>query len=230
VVAIQYDGNVGIGTTSPIAKLDVASSIAISGPPSGGLSSTDHYGVIFYDGDLNIDVRGPTSDIRAGFRISTYNEGMGSGMTPFRIARDGVISGQYGTYHGPSDLRLKQDIVTIPNALDTVLALRGVTFRWKDATRDGGKRHLGMIAQEVEPIVPEVVHTADDAMQTKSVDYPSLAGLLIEAIKEQQAQIQQLQADDEALTARLDVLERKGETGGVSAGASRGPATSGTGL
>jgi len=50
---------------------------------------------------------------------------------------------------------------------------------------------IGLIAQEVERVVPEVVHTADDEMQTKSVEYQYLVGLLVEAIKEQQKQYEQ---------------------------------------
>jgi hypothetical protein len=68
------------------------------------------------------------------------------------------------------------------------MALRGVTFD-KD-----GERGLGVIAQETEAVIPEVVMTSDDEMGTKSVAYGNMVGLLIEAIKEQQAQIDELKA------------------------------------
>jgi hypothetical protein len=69
-------------------------------------------------------------------------------------------------------------IVTITNALDKVKALRGVYF-----TRNGETdRSVGVIAQEVEEVLPEVVHTGSDDM--KSVSYGNMVGLLIEAVKE----------------------------------------------
>jgi len=82
-----------------------------------------------------------------------------------------------------SDERLKANIETIPDALEKVKALRGVTFD-KD-----GKRGLGVIAQEVEKILPEVVI---DGKEYKSVAYGNIVGVLIEAMKEQQEQINDL--------------------------------------
>jgi hypothetical protein len=78
-----------------------------------------------------------------------------------------------------SDQRKKMNIEVIPNALAKVLQLRGVTFEKLD---DGDRRHSGIIAQEVEKVLPEVVYTAEDGM--KSVAYGNMIGLLIEAIKE----------------------------------------------
>ena len=83
-----------------------------------------------------------------------------------------------------SDRRLKRNVETINNAIDTVSNLRGVTFE-KD-----GRNSLGVIAQEVEEVLPEVVHTTQDGM--KAVAYGNIVGVLIEAIKEQQEQINQL--------------------------------------
>ena len=88
-----------------------------------------------------------------------------------------------------SDIRLKENVETIDNALDKVKSMRGVTY-----TKDG-KDGLGVIAQEVEEVVPQVVHTVDDDIGTKSVAYGNLVGLLIEAVKEQQKQIDTLKND-----------------------------------
>jgi len=83
-----------------------------------------------------------------------------------------------------SDERLKEDVKTIDNALDKVDQLRGVEF-----TRiEGGERQIGVIAQEVEKVIPEVVK--DGAF--KSVSYGNLVGLLIEAIKELKAEIKEI--------------------------------------
>jgi len=115
------------------------------------------------------------------------------------ITSAGDISGTHGSYHTSSDERLKKDIVTIPNALDKVLALRGVNFKWKNESK-GTNLRMGLISQEVESVIPEVVHTQTDEMETKAVEYQYLAGLFVEAIKEQQEQI-------EELSTRIEELE-----------------------
>ena len=86
-----------------------------------------------------------------------------------------------------SDKRLKDNIETIENGLDKVEQLRGVTY-----TRDE-KESIGVIAQEVEKILPEIVLTADDEMGTKSVDYSRLTAVLIEAVKELSARVKELE-------------------------------------
>ena len=86
-----------------------------------------------------------------------------------------------------SDERLKDNIETIENGLDKVEQLRGVTY-----TRDE-KESIGVIAQEVEKILPEIVLTADDEMGTKSVDYSRLTAVLIEAVKELSARVKELE-------------------------------------
>jgi hypothetical protein len=84
-----------------------------------------------------------------------------------------------------SDERLKSDIKTITKALDKVNNLRGVTFE-KD-----GVRGLGVIAQEVEKVIPEVVK---DNEEYKSVAYGNIVGVLIEAIKELKAEVDELKS------------------------------------
>jgi hypothetical protein len=89
-------------------------------------------------------------------------------------------------FNSTSDSRLKENVVSVSDALGKVNRLRGVNFNWKDS----GKYSMGLIAQEVEEVLPEVVSTASDGH--KSVSYQSMVGVLIEAIKEQQKQIDQL--------------------------------------
>ena len=86
-----------------------------------------------------------------------------------------------------SDERLKDNIKTIENGLDKVEQLRGVTY-----TRNE-KENIGVIAQEVEKILPEIVLTADDEMGTKSVDYSRLTAVLIEAVKDLSAKVKKLE-------------------------------------
>lgn len=96
------------------------------------------------------------------------------------------------TFTQSSDMRLKQNIQTLNSPLDTVCKLRGVSYE------QNGKARVGVIAQEVEDFVPQVVETGEDGF--KSVAYGNLVGLLIEAVKEQQQTIKEL-------TTRLEKLE-----------------------
>jgi phage-related tail fiber protein len=89
-------------------------------------------------------------------------------------------------FNTTSDARFKTDIVTIEDAVGLVEQLRGVTFNWVDT----GAPTIGLIAQEVEEVLPELVTTDEDGY--KSVAYSNMVGVLIEAIKDQQAQIDEL--------------------------------------
>jgi len=89
-----------------------------------------------------------------------------------------------------SDERLKEDIQPITGGLEKVMQLQGVTYKRKDVTDP--KTQIGVIAQQVEPILPEVVLTAEDEMGTKSVDYAKMTAVLIEAVKELKQEVTQL--------------------------------------
>ena len=93
-----------------------------------------------------------------------------------------------GNITANSDITLKENIETIPNALDKVLNLRGVEYDRIDM--EGNPHHIGVIAQEIEEVIPEVVSTNEEGI--KSVAYGNIIGVLIEAVKEQQNQINDL--------------------------------------
>lgn len=86
-----------------------------------------------------------------------------------------------------SDISLKDNIEVVADPLTKILGIRGVTFTRNDYDNQE-RRHMGVVAQEVEKYLPEVVHTNDDGI--KAVNYGAMAGLFIEAIKEQQTQIE----------------------------------------
>ena len=88
-----------------------------------------------------------------------------------------------------SDRRAKENIVTVDNALDKVSELRGVYYNKKDS--DEKKREVGVIAQEVKEVLPEVV-TYDKENDKYGVDYGKINGLLIEAIKDLKKEIEEL--------------------------------------
>jgi hypothetical protein len=93
-----------------------------------------------------------------------------------------------------SDVRKKTNIVTVDNAVDTVLKLRGVYYNrieTNDEKVDPNKRQIGVIAQEINEVLPEVVTYAKD-VDEYGVQYGNMAGLFIEAIKELKAEIEEL--------------------------------------
>ena len=114
-----------------------------------------------------------------------------------------------------SDIRLKKDVQQLNGALDKVLKLRGVSFYWKSkeemaAARGkdvsnfsygfGSEKQIGVIAQEIEQVLPELVVTDNEGF--KAVKYENLTPLLIEAVKEQQAII-------DAQNKKIEELEAK---------------------
>ena len=96
-----------------------------------------------------------------------------------------------------SDARLKDNVAPIENAIDKVKAINGVEYTWNAGGRKGQK-DIGVIAQNVEQVIPEIVREKKmdliDGEVYKTVDYDKLTALLIEAIKEQQKQIDELKA------------------------------------
>jgi hypothetical protein len=108
-----------------------------------------------------------------------------AGATTWTIGNTGNVTAA-GTITSNSDARLKTNVETITGALDKVLALRGVMYD-RIST---GKREMGQIAQEAELVVPELVFTDENGI--KSIAYANTVALLIEAIKEQQQQINEL--------------------------------------
>jgi hypothetical protein len=86
-------------------------------------------------------------------------------------------------FNSLSDMTAKANIATIDDAIGKVRSLRGVTFDWKD----NGMSSVGVIAQEIEAILPELVHTNEAG--EKTVSYNGLIGLLIEAVKYLDSQI-----------------------------------------
>ena len=114
---------------------------------------------------------------------------IGWGTTTFTFASSITAGGNVTAY---SDIKLKENIEVIPNALDKVKQIRGVTFTRNDQ-EDKDLRHAGVIAQEVEKVLPEVVGY-DENKDIKTVSYGNMVGLLIEAVKELKQEVDDLKA------------------------------------
>jgi hypothetical protein len=143
----------------------------------------------------------------AGSYVTDWPSGWGGGLATFDFSCAGIY---YNTLAARSDKRLKNTIESISNELIAkYLKLRPVSYYWnQDRSRDT-KLQYGLIAQEVEPLFPEMVNTGTDEMQTKSVNYQALHALSLKVIQEQQKQIEILQQKQAALEQRLLLLESK---------------------
>jgi len=124
--------------------------------------------------------------------------GYGSTYNKLETTSTGVTVN--GDLNSTSDIRYKKNIETIDSALDKVQSLRGVTFDWDHEDFDTTNRATGVIDQDVEKVLPEAVRENEDGF--KNVAYGNMVGLLIEAIKEQQEQI-------DMLTQKLNEMENK---------------------
>lgn len=115
------------------------------------------------------------------------------GDNPFGILVKGAVSasGDVIAFQS-SDERLKDNIQPIESPLEKIFQINGVSFDWNNKQDLYSGRDVGVIAQEIETVLPEIVQTRESGM--KAVRYEKIVALLIEAIKEQQLQIDELKA------------------------------------
>ena len=175
-MTVLSGGNVGIGTASPGAKLQIKQSANAVGGGIQVLRSDAANNADFYVGNDN------QAYIQAGnsgyITIQTGgNVGIGTVSPGQKLDVSGVIQATNFVY--ASDRRLKYNIKPIDDALEKVLKLRGVTYNWKAS----GRADMGLIAQEVEEVFPDMVQT-NQSTKMKAVQYGNLVGPIIEAIKD----------------------------------------------
>jgi len=170
----------------------------VYGTVSAGSVPADLY---FYTGHQNSS--GPYEDGLVRMVIKSSGD-VGIGTTDpagYKLSVNGSMNAS--SYSG-SDVRWKKNIAPINNAESLIEGLQGVRFDWrtkefKDKNFDN-TRQVGLIAQDVEKVIPEIVKTDTDGY--KAVSYERLTAVLVEAVKEQQKQIQELRREIEYLKTK----------------------------
>ncbi|SHL71637.1 tail fiber domain-containing protein [Flavobacterium chilense] len=147
-----------------------------------------------------------TGMFNGGYRLLTNRLDLTKGMT-MDVLGNVVLSGSITATAAftPSDIRLKKDIQTLTGVLNNIKQLRGVTYYWKDAAK-GTDLQLGMIAQELEKVYPELVFTNKET-GFKVVNYAQFTGVLLEGVKEQQTQIEDLKSEVETLKKQVQEIK-----------------------
>jgi hypothetical protein len=215
---------IGVGTSTPSQRLEVAGAIRISTAPS--ISYDGDAAIIFNQAEVGPTIQGYQFDVRTGSATSrmrinnTGNVGIGTTSPLYTLDVNGtldvsnsngvilfnsagnfgigttapayklVVAGDIyatGDVMGFSDERLKTDISTIPDALNKVESMRGVNYTMKST----GKRSVGVIAQEMQQVLPEVIAEKEEYL---GVSYGNIVGVLIEAIKELSQKIKDLES------------------------------------
>ena len=192
-------GNIGINAPAPDGRLTIFGD-AVHGTVSFFPAGAD----IQYDGGVDgIFWFVGHNNAKTAFLGGNFGVNVGNPLAPLDVLGDVRISGDI-TANGnnyPSDLRLKRDISPIDRALETLLRLRGISFRWdnpdKRAAQPGPQ--MGLIAQEVEKVFPDWVKDGVDGY--KVVSQQGFVALLIEAIRELNRQLQ-------AVTERLEPCQQ----------------------
>jgi hypothetical protein len=216
-------GNVGIGTATPSADLELVSDmttgngmyIDASTVTSGkglqieidgtAMTSSGRALDITRDGSSRFSVdewgtiRGGVFRVTSGVASYISNGTLGIKTSNPSVELDVIGDIEYtGTITDVSDERLKENIVTVYNALDKIRALNGVYFNMIDTPE---KTEIGVIAQDVQKVLPEAVSVVEPEQGYLGVSYTSIIPVLIEAVKDQQKEIK-------ALEQRIKLLEK----------------------
>ena len=194
-IRIASDGNVGIGTTSAGYKLDVSGDIRGTGNLLISTGNATGGGIVLADDGDIVDLNDGYCAMRfsSGVRVHAGNR-TGAAVIKLGNGGDIIASADITAYGSPSDINLKENIKPLEGALEKIMRLQGVSFTWKEDTEMSKminlKDDIGFIAQEVQEVIPDLVRKNDNGLL--SLRDKGITALLVEAIKEQQKQIDEL--------------------------------------
>ncbi len=238
---VKENGNIGIGTPSPRTKLEINSDSLLPTSPTGAPSIFRVIGEvlrfsypdknIYYSiwiGDSLIPGVNPSNNVlEFNFKHTRScdvqrvlalrgdgNVGIGTTSPEFKLDVAGPVHAS--SFPTSSDGRLKINITQLTNVLEKLDKIQAVSFEWNELYKSLGrstrKREIGIIAQEVEAVFPELVTTWRDK-NYRAIDYGRLAGVLVEAVNELKAekdtQIAALKAKNATLQKQFRALEER---------------------
>ena len=196
-VRITSAGEVAIGTTTPLLTAASRGNLTINGATSNIITlgiAGSYSGYLFSDStkvELSTSAQPMTFVTNGAERMRiTASSNILLGTTSDngeRLYVSGAIRAT-STITANSDLTLKKNLLKIENALEKVEQINGYTYEFKE---DDSKRHAGVIAQEIQTVLPEIVNKGNDGIL--GVEYGNISALLIEAIKEQNIKIKNLE-------------------------------------
>jgi len=232
-VRINSSGNVGIGTTSPNARLEVKDAdndlqMRIGSISSGispvirlqgknNANTTSKYADIKLDAENGVLTLLAPNDSTPTINAINVKQGgnVGIGTTNPNVKLDVIGSIEYtGTITDVSDQRKKENVQDLENSLSKICQLNGKSYEMIDDNEGEEGTELGFIAQEVQQIFPEIVKVVErqesedgETQEYLGVSYIQLIAPLVESIKEQQQLIDDLKSQNESLAARISALE-----------------------
>lgn len=198
--SMSSDGIHGTSSTGNGVYGLSASASGVYGDGVYGVYGTGSTYGIYGNSASNIGVHGVGGNAGVdgyGTNYGIFGSSGNTGVYASGAVYDFYASGAGIDYGTSSSIRWKENIKPIDNALENVLALQGVYYDWKEDY--GGQHGMGMIAEEVGKIIPEIVSYEENGVDATGIDYGHLTPVLVEAIKEQQKQIEKLQEEIEIL-------------------------------
>jgi len=216
-MVIASNGNVGIGTTNPLSKLSVGgdgiadASVYGTGTIYGvygkasDISGRGVYG--WASGRSSLGVYGYASGSNSWGVYGYASSSSGIGVYGYGLAYDFFAGGPGANYGAASSARWKTDIRSIDDPLDKIMNLRGVYFNWD--TEHGGQHDMGMIAEEVGKVLPEIVNYEENGIDATGMDYSKLTPLLVEAVKELKQQVDEREEKLVEKDLRIAKLEER---------------------
>jgi hypothetical protein len=167
-------------------------------PNDGVFTINNNTGSLKLTGSIGSTRAKLTSGAAAGFMFTASSTDIAS------ISNDGIISiGDITSYGTPSDVNLKENIERIPNGLQMIESLNGYSFNYIGKT----DRMIGVIAQELEVVAPELVYEAknlETGKNSKAVRYAQITAILIEAVKTLSSEVKELRQEVDDIKKQLN--------------------------